>query len=323
MSTEDIAPAALQAFDMSQDGKATPAQSISTQVPLDVAYRWLHFDLADVNLAAWCAAQLPLRAGRALLAAKTRPHMDDDEKGIVLTLRGINMNAGQELSNMVSLRIWMTGNLVITVRRLRVFAMDDLASNIAAGDCPATPAHMVARITENLVDRIESVSVELEEKTDTMEDTVYESGATELPDLFDIQRTAIRLRRHIGPMKDTLSALAENHSGLMPDNLRNRMRDTANRAMRSVEEVEEVRDRLRALSAHIDMTQDARVARNGYTLSIVAAIFLPLGFITGLLGVNVGGVPGTDHPHAFAILCLIMLVLGIGTYAILRWIKWF
>jgi len=316
-------PKALHAYDITRDGRATPAAAISAQVPEDIAYRWLHFDLSDPGLASWCADALPPRAARALLAAKTRPHMDDDEKGIVLTLRGINMNEGQDLSSMVSLRIWMTGNLVVSVRRLRVFAMDELGKSVASGDCPASSAHMISRITENLIDRIENVSVELEEQADAMEDTVYEGGATELPDLFDIQRTAIRLRRHIGPMKDTLSALAENHSGLMPDNLRNRMRDTANRAMRSVEEVEEVRDRLRALSAHIDMTHEAKVARNGYTLSVVAAIFLPLGFITGLLGVNVGGVPGTDHPHAFAILCLIMVALGIGTYAILRWIKWF
>lgn len=322
LSTEPR-PTALHAFDVTTEGNAVPAASVTPTIPDGVAYRWLHFDLGDPHLAQWCADVLPPRAARALLAAKTRPHMDDDEKGIVLTLRGINLNDGQEMADMVSLRIWLTRDLIVSVRRMRVFAMDDVAQAIKAGDCPPTSAHLVARVTENLVERIETVSVDLEERADAMEDIVYEAGATEVPNLFDIQRTAIRLRRHIGPLKDALSALAANHNGTIPAVLRNRMRDTANRAMRSVEEVEEVRDRLRALSSHIDMTNEAHVARNGYTLSVVAAIFLPISFLTGLLGVNVGGVPGVDNPYAFTILCGLMIAFGIGTYAVLRWIKWF
>ncbi|MCG3267566.1 CorA family divalent cation transporter [Yoonia sp. I 8.24] len=316
-------PNPLHAYDIGLDGTSAPAGAISTEVDDKIAYRWLHFDLADPHLRAWCDDALPPRAARALLAAKTRPHMDDDEKGIVLTLRGINLNDGQELANMVSLRLWITPRLVISVRRLPVKTVDTLAIQIADGDCPAAPGNLITRIAEDIVERVEKVSVDLEERADAMEDGVYQTGASDVPDLFDLQRTAIRLRRHIGPLKDALGALAINHGGVLTDSLRNRMRDTANRAMRSVEEVEEVRDRLRALSAHIDITQEARIARNGYTLSVVAAIFLPLSFITGLLGVNVGGMPWVDHPDAFLILCALMVGLGAATYAILRWIKWF
>ena len=322
MSTNPT-PTALHAFDVTSDGQATRAAAISAQIPDAIAYRWLHFDLSDPALESWCDAALPPRAAHAILAAKTRPHMDDDEKGIVLTLRGINLNEGAELEDMVSLRLWITRNLVVSVRRMRVFAMDEVGAAMTAGDCPPSSAHLVARITESLVERIESVSVDLELQTDQMEDLVYDGEATEVPDLFNLQRIAIRLRRHIGPMKDALMALASNHTGPIPLTLRNRLRDTANRAMRSVEEVEEVRDRLRALSSHIDMTNEARVARNGYTLSVVAAIFLPISFLTGLLGVNVGGVPGTDSPYAFAILCALMAIIGLATYGVLRWVKWF
>ncbi|SFR37774.1 zinc transporter [Yoonia tamlensis] len=316
-------PKALHGFDIYPDGTAKPAAAVSADIDDAIAYRWLHFDLADPALSGWCETAMPPRAARALLAAKTRPHMDDDDNGIVLTLRGINLNDGQELADMVSLRLWVAPRLVVSVRRLRIFAMEDLAQQIAQNDCPASPGHLIARVTENIVERIETVSVELEERADAMEDQVYDTGVTAVPALYDSQRTAIRLRRHIGPLKDALTALAINHSGIIPDTLRHRLRDAANRVMRSVEEVEEVRDRLRALSAHIDTTHEAKVARNGYTLSVIAAIFLPLGFITGLLGVNVGGVPGVDHPQAFKVLCGLMVVLGAAVYGILRWIKWF
>lgn len=48
-----------------------------------------------------------------------------------------------------------------------------------------------------------------------------------------------------------------------------------------------------------------------YVLSIVAGIFLPLGLLTGLLGINVGGIPGTESPWAFTIFCIMLgLIAG-------------
>jgi zinc transporter len=59
-----------------------------------------------------------------------------------------------------------------------------------------------------------------------------------------------------------------------------------------------------------------------YVLSIVAAIFLPLGFFTGLMGINVGGMPRVEDGEAFWVvvaMCVgLMLVLGV----IFRWKKW-
>ena len=57
-------------------------------------------------------------------------------------------------------------------------------------------------------------------------------------------------------------------------------------------------------------------------LSIVAAIFLPLSFVTGLLGMNVAGLPGVENPHGFLLSAIVMIGLGIGLVAFFRWKKW-
>ena len=46
-----------------------------------------------------------------------------------------------------------------------------------------------------------------------------------------------------------------------------------------------------------------------YILSVVAAIFLPLSFVTGLWGMNIGGLPGADNPLGFIEFLALMLVL--------------
>ena len=59
-----------------------------------------------------------------------------------------------------------------------------------------------------------------------------------------------------------------------------------------------------------------------YTLSIVAAIFLPLGLLTGLLGINVGGIPGTENRWAFTLVTIGLIVAAVALVAWFRKIKW-
>ena len=46
-----------------------------------------------------------------------------------------------------------------------------------------------------------------------------------------------------------------------------------------------------------------------YILSIISAIFLPLSFLTGLLGINIGGIPGAENENAFYIFSLILVFI--------------
>ena len=62
--------------------------------------------------------------------------------------------------------------------------------------------------------------------------------------------------------------------------------------------------------------------RRMYVLSVVAAVFLPLSFLTGLLGMNVGGIPGTEDPYAFLESIAGMVVLGIVLLVFFRWKNW-
>jgi zinc transporter len=59
-----------------------------------------------------------------------------------------------------------------------------------------------------------------------------------------------------------------------------------------------------------------------YVLSVVAAIFLPLTFVTGLLGMNVGGLPGLESPNGFIVSVVVMVVSAVGLLAFFRWKRW-
>jgi zinc transporter len=59
-----------------------------------------------------------------------------------------------------------------------------------------------------------------------------------------------------------------------------------------------------------------------YLLSLIAAIFLPLGFITGLMGINVGGMPMVEGDKGFWIITSICVAFMIVTGTIFKFLKW-
>jgi zinc transporter len=103
---------------------------------------------------------------------------------------------------------------------------------------------------------------------------------------------------------------------------RSRMREVADRTMRHVEDLDAVRDRTAVLQDELTTQMSEQMNRTMYLLTVVATVMLPLGFVTGLLGVNVGGIPGADTPWAFAALCAILAVLVAVEVVLLRRLRW-
>ncbi|MEL7098181.1 MAG: CorA family divalent cation transporter [Pseudomonadota bacterium] len=308
---------ALHVLDIAADGTANEAADTALSGP--GAWRWWHFDRADPALPDWAAAHLPAIPAQALLMPETRPRCDAYGEGLMLNLRGVNLNADGPEDQMVAVRLWIAPQAVVSVRVRRVFAIDDILNRSLAGDAPRTPMAFTHALAQSLTDRIQSTVFDLAAEVDTLEDTLDDGGAPPGTQLAGLRRKAIRLRRYLGPQREALSALSRQP---MAEDYTNQVRELANIATLTVEEVEGAANRLTAIHDHHAGRAAEAHSRNGYALSVVAAVFLPLGFATGLFGVNVAGMPGMENPAAFWLLSAAMVGLAIGALALLRWLRW-
>lgn len=321
--------APIAAFDIRSDGTAMPvAEPWPAAAPAQgAAWRWLHCDRTAPAFAAWAEAHLPPPVRAALLAAETRPRAEAMDGGLLVTLRGINFNPGAESEDMVSVRLWATADLVVTSRFRRIFAVDEIRAEVTSGTAPASPAAFVARLAAMLTAKIEAISAAREEATDEVEEVLLD----EVPDAIgtgerqvtQLSRSIIKLRRHVAPQREALARLAGLEAPYIGPSERYELREVAHRNLRVVEELDATRDRLASLRQHIDSVHAGRIGRQGFVLSVVAAIFLPLGFLTGLFGVNVAGMPGSEEPWAFAALTAAMAAIGVALWLVFRWLRWF
>ncbi|MEX0694896.1 MAG: zinc transporter ZntB [Rhodospirillales bacterium] len=289
---------------------------------------WVHLDRNGEKTEDWLRSKSglgPLQID-ALLADETRPRVAFMHDGILMTLRGVNLNPGADPEDMVSLRIWVDEKRIITVRLRKLMAVSDVRERITVGNGPVSTSDALRMLAVGLVQRMNPVIEEMNDDIDALENDMVENpGATAdiRHRLKDLRREAITLRRYLAPQREAVARVHSEAIAWMPVDHRLAFRECADQVARIVEDLDAMRERAAVIQDELTNRAAEHMNRNMYTLSVVAALMLPLGVITGMLGMNVGGLPLAESKEGFA---LVMVFLGavvatqIWIFKRLKWI---
>ncbi|AVX03858.1 zinc transport protein ZntB [Maritalea myrionectae] len=317
------------AYDIFKDGTSKKldvnATSAADKASSAQGFKWVHVQGNIDQLRSVLNEQdLDPLVVNALSAEETRPRCTPSEKGAILILRGVNLNEGAEPEDMISIRIWVEQNRVISCGIRRLKAIDDVVDMITSGRAPKTSGDLVAVFALRLADRVEPVVAELNEQVDGVEENLADA---EMPvvrrHLAEIRRSSIILRRYMFPQRDALTTFELEGFSWISKLTLSHLREAVERVTRVCEELDSIRDRAQIIHDQILDERAEFMNKQMLVLTIVAAFFLPVGFLTGLLGMNVGGVPLMDNPFGFAAVCgFILFVFGIE-YLIFKKLKLF
>jgi zinc transporter len=286
---------------------------------------WIHLDSKMPETRIWLDKQSGLSqiTQESLLDQGTRPREIDSDQGLLVILRGVNCNPGEDPEDMVAIRMFFTGQRIITTRYRRVMAIQDVRKAINDRKGPCSAGDFLVMVAERIADRMGDIVADLEDSVDEIEDTVLTAESHELRSrLADLRRKAISLRRYIAPQRDVLFRLVQERVSLINDVDRAHLREIAERTARFVEDIDSARDRASITQEELNNKLSEQMNRAMYTLSIMAAIFLPLGLLTGLLGINVGGIPGAEYKWAFTLVVVVLIAIAIGLLVWFKKIKW-
>ena len=293
--------------------------------PTSDGFLWIHLDLTNTESQQWLREESDLdeTIADALLAEETRPRTVVNTKGLLVILRGVNMNPGADPEDMVSIRLWIEQNRVISTRRRRLLSVDALKADITNDQGPSSPGELLAMLATHLVSRMTTVISEIDEQVDNLESEGLESSRSQIRnELSIIRREIIGLRRYLAPQREAMNRLMHERSILLSTHDREQLRESTDQLIRYIEDLDAMRERASLIQEELVNRMAEHMNQRMYVLSLVAGIFLPLGFITGILGINVGGVPGTENIHAFdyvLVICVLFIALG---YILFKRRKW-
>jgi zinc transporter len=286
---------------------------------------WVHLDRAGPDARRWLQRDSgldPVIAG-ALLAEDVRPRELRFEDALLGVLRGVNLNPGADPEDMVGIRIWLEPTRILTVRHRRLIAISDLREALASGRGPTSPGQFLVMLGARLIERMGPVIDDLVDEVDRLEDTVVTAHSAELRSaLGSLRRQAIALRRYLAPKREVVARLTMEQTSWLSAADKAYLREVSDRTTRFVEDLDAARERAGVVQDELNSRISDQMNRTMYLLTVVAAVLLPPSRLTGLLGVNVGGMPGADHPLSFAIMVVLIIALGVLEVAVLRRLRW-
>jgi len=266
----------------------------------DQGLLWIHFDYSSQNVQEWLFGKSGLEEviSDALIEEDSRPRCTSFQEGLLLGLRGVNLNPGADPEDMVGIRIWFETDRIISTRKRKILSISDIRAALEQGIGPESLSDFLVQLAGRM-----------------MEDQVLTSESRQLrTELAALRRQAISLRRYLSPQREALSRLLTEKITWLDESDRIRLREVYDQLTRHIEDLDEARDRAAVTQEQLINCLSEQMNNKMYILSIVAAIFLPLGFLTGLLGINVGGIPGADSKLGFSV--FVILLVGVVSFQI-------
>jgi zinc transporter len=288
---------------------------------------WLHWDRSHPQTRTWLrqASGLSEFSCDLLLEENTRPRLlalPDSE--LLLFLRGINLNPGAEPEDMVSVRIFAQAQRVISLRLRPLRATDELLVLLQDGKGPKTASELILYLAQFLTEKVQALVEQLGEFIDDEEDKIDadERYAPDHGSLLQSRRRAAGLKRFLAPQRDIYGQLARNKLPWFVEDDADYWNELNNSLTRYLEELELTRERVGLVLEAEDRRLSERMNRTMYRFGIITGIFLPMSFLTGLLGINVGGIPGQSNPYGFVFACLMMVTVALGQWWLFRRLRW-
>jgi zinc transporter len=287
-----------------------------------VAYRgpgfiWTHVESeGEPELPLPMLAGIPEVAANALVATETRPRCDRIGDGAIVNIRGPSATETRNSDRLVSIRMWARKGRVDSVTRRPLAATAGVLAQMEAGKI-LDPGDLVTAYAREISATLDPQVADLGDQLDDCESELQEGNKFRMrSQIAKIRSEAIAFRRFVAPDRDALTTLAGYDFDWMAEDDRLHIREAADRFARMAEELESVRERSALLHEQLTDLRAEEIDQRALLISVVAFIFLPLTFITGLLGMNVSGIPDSADPWAFWWVVALCVLLGL---AVLAW----
>jgi zinc transporter len=300
-------------------GALTGASPAAPESPI-----WIAVDGSDPAGRRWLAFDAGIEAAdlEALLAPTQGTWVSGGEKRD--TSLAVLCSLSDEGVPTVLRMVTSPGRLVtITDGPARPVLMAAIA-RLRAGKGARDLGDLVGWMVRAATDRLAEAVFALDAATSDLE---YHAGAggksPPLEALHALQPRAALLRRRLAHHRDGLERLgaasrADGAGGVVTGRWRSVRRQTED----LVEVIDRVTERLRAIDGYLQNRMSAILNDRLYVLTLISGLVLPATLITGLLGVNVGGVPLRSTAWGFPLLCLFLLALGVGQYFMMKRLQW-
>lgn len=237
-----------------------------------------------------------------------------------LVAHGMTFDPTAQTSDTPKLDIIFGANFLVTVHETEMPWLKELWDAVRAGkteenEMERGTAFLLHAVLDALVDSYFPVLDDLDDVVDDLENVTVQDTSNQVQGrIFRMKRSLAQMRRVISPQVEVANALITRTGDLIPREAEPYFADVHDHLVRAFEVLDSYRDLMSGLLDVYLTTVSNRLNVVMKQLAIIATIFMPITFITGVFGQNFGHLPQVEHDNgsAFYIVLAAMAVITAG-----------
>lgn len=305
------------------DGKGGVEPVAFDSAPPAKGFLLISGSLASPAFRAWLSNNLDPYGAEGLTAVDQHSRCTVVDDRALVVLRIVRSRTDPDDLSKQTMSLWIEKNRVVIAARLPIPEFVGIPTWQKSHHAPLSPADLIARLGTRAADRIEPLVEHLGDRLDGIEEAMMSSREHEASgELTRLRRSLINLRRLLWPQRDVLNTLEIEDLSFLTPRDRARLRDAAARSARLGDELQVLAERAALIHEQVLDTRAEQMNQTMLVLAAVTVVLMPLTVISGILGMNVEGIPFNDSPYAFWIVTGGLAVLGVALYLFMRKKKW-
>lgn len=191
------------------------------------------------------------------------------------------------------------------------------------------PDYLAYSLMDAVVDGYFSVLEALGERIEAMEDVLIGNPTPEsLETIHELKRELIYMRKSVWPLREVIGGLERLETPLINSATRAYLRDLYEHAIQVIDTVETFRDSVSGLLDIYLSSVSNRMNEVMKVLTIIATIFIPLGFLAGVYGMNFDtgagpmNMPELGLPYGYLLFWGLALLVGGGLFMFFKRKHW-
>jgi zinc transporter len=291
------------------------ADGLLIRGPEEPHWTWRSYLLSDIRARKSIENEqmLPVGIREAMLAPGFSCHLDFEQGWLHGDLPDMRHDFSVEARGLGHFRFAFSDTALIGGRKQPLRSVDNVRRMVEGGSKRfRSPAELIETVISQSLDGLSVDLAKISEDLDGIEDRIVcDDWQSERQALTETRRRLVTIHRQMASITSLFRHLDHSHHHELPAALADMVARLSNRAVSLHHDGEQLQARARLLQDELMAKLSAQSNRLLYVLSMMTAVLLPMTIISGLFGMNVGGLPFFEDPHGF----IFVSVLSIGAAA--------
>jgi zinc transporter len=289
------------------------ASQHDTENHLSTEFIWLHFNSAQASAEKWMHANLSLPDVfyETLNDGSRSTRIEDVADNLIAVLNDVAFKFTFEPSEISTLWMCVNQRILISARTRPLHSIDQLRHAVKRGECFNSSMSLLTHLMHDQGEILVQIVREATLQVDVIEDGLL-SGAlkNKRGELGKLRRVLVRLQRLLAPEPAALFRFLHQAPSWIAAHDLDELRQSTEEFALVIIDLTALQERIKLLQEEMAAQASEQTNRSLYTLTILTVLALPINIVTGLLGMNVGGIPMAQSSHGFfAIVCIVVLFI--------------